>query len=315
VRDSWLLTRVGDTIGFHFPCNDGALVLLMPPRADIAKFRSDPDGMWAAKLATLPRLRELVQGVNVQTKQRCTEDLPSFFRISSGPGWALVGDAGHFKDPVIAHGMHDAVLWATVLGDKLGPVLDKDDSSIDKALRSYESERDRGVLPSLYLAGRFTRTHPLAGPESELWKELETRPSFTQEFGNAYTRTLSLEHLFSFPRLARWSAKSMIRAREDRAGVLRTSAAELRLKFGFLRDKTELALRGRARAAGARRWRDGWSDAVALERRTAVMRNAPRTTGYHGRGASRPVPAFDEAVGLLTAAGKNHDNLASLETR
>ena len=113
VRDSWLLTRVGDTIGFHFPCNDGALVLLMPPRADIAKFRSDPDGMWAAKLAMLPRLRELVQGVNVQTKQRCTEELSSYFRISSGPGWALVGDAGHFKDPVIAHGMHDAVLWAT----------------------------------------------------------------------------------------------------------------------------------------------------------------------------------------------------------
>jgi hypothetical protein len=182
-------------------------------------------------------------------------------------------------------------------------------------MRSYERERDRGVLPSLYLAGRFTRTHSLAGPESELWQELETRPSFLQEFGNAYTRSLSLERLFSFPRLARWSAKSMIRAREDRAGVLRFSAAELKLKFGFLRDVTELALRGRARAATSRRWRDGWSDAVALSPRTAVMRNAPRTTGYHGRGASRPVPAVNEAVGLLTAAGDNHDNLASLETR
>jgi hypothetical protein len=106
----------------------------------------------------------------------------------------------------------------------------------------------------------------------------------------------------------------MIRAREDRAGVVGFSAAELRLKFGFLRDKAELALRGRARAAGARRWRDGWSDAVALERRTAVMRNAPRTTGYHGKGASRPM-AFNEAVGLLTAASNSHDNLATLETR
>jgi 2-polyprenyl-6-methoxyphenol hydroxylase-like FAD-dependent oxidoreductase len=315
VRDSWLLTRVGDTIGFHFPCNDGALVLLMPPRSDIAKFRADPEGMWAAKLAMLPRLRELVEGVKVQTKQRCTEDLPSFFRISSGPGWALVGDAGHFKDPVIGHGMHDAVLWASVLGDKLGPVLDKDDSSIDKALRSYERERDRGVLPSLYLAGRFTRTHSLAGPESELWRELEANPSFSDEFGNAYTRSRSLTRVFSFLRLTRWSAKSLIRAREDRAGVLRFSAAELKLKFGFLRDVTELALRGRARAASARRWRDGWSDAVVLSPRTAVMRNAPRTMGYHGKGASRPVPALNEAVGLLTAAGDNHDNLASLETR
>src|SRR4029077_18401523 len=111
---------------------------------------------------------------------------------------------------VIAHGMHDAVLWFTVLGDKLGPVLDEDDSSIDKALRSYEREGDGGALPSVYLAGRYTRTHSLAGPESELWKELETSPSFIQEFGNAYTRTLSLERLFSFRRLARWAAKSMI---------------------------------------------------------------------------------------------------------
>jgi hypothetical protein len=45
------------------------------------------------------------------------------------------------------------------------------------------------------------------------------------------------------------------------------------------------------------------------------MRNAPRTTGYHGRGAARPVPAFNEAAGLLTAVRNDHDDLASLETR
>jgi flavin-dependent dehydrogenase len=315
VRDSWLMTRVGDTVGFHFPCNDGALTLLMPPRADIAKFRSDPEGMWAAKLAMLPRLRELVQGVNVQTKQRYAEELSSYFRISSGPGWALVGDAGHFKDPVIGHGMHDAMVWGTVLGDKLGPVLDKGDSSIDKALRSYEKERDRGVLPSLYLAGRFTRTHSLAAPEAELWRELETSPSFSSEFGNAYTRTLPLERLYSYPRLTRWAARSMIRAREDRAGVVRFCAAELRLKLGLRRDQVELALRGRARAANDRRWRDGWSDVVALQRRTAVTTSAPRTTGYHGKGASRPVPAFNEAVGLLTAAAERNHDITRLEAR
>jgi hypothetical protein len=315
VRDSWLMTRVGDTVGFHFPCNDGALTLLMPPRADIAKFRSDPEGMWAAKLAMLPRLRELVQGVNVQTKQRYAEELSSYFRISSGPGWALVGDAGHFKDPVIGHGMHDAMVWGTVLGDKLGPVLDKGDSSIDKALRSYERERDRGVLPSLYLAGRFTRTHSLAAPEAELWRELETSPSFSSEFGNAYTRTLPLERLYSYPRLTRWAARSMVRAREDRAGVVRFCAAELRLKLGLRRDQVELALRGRARAANDRRWRDGWSDVVALQRRTAVTTSAPRTTGYHGKGASRPVPAFNEAVGLLTAAAERNHDITRLEAR
>ncbi|EHB56206.1 monooxygenase FAD-binding [Mycolicibacterium rhodesiae JS60] len=70
----------------------------------------------------------------------------------------------------------------------------------------------------------------------------------------------------------------------------------------------------RARAGGARRWRDGSSDAVALQRRTVVTTNARRTSDYHGKGASRPVPAFNEAVGLLTVASSN-DDLASLETR
>ena len=39
---------------------------------------------------------------------RGTAAPPTFFRMSSGPGWALVGDAGHHKDPVIARGIADA---------------------------------------------------------------------------------------------------------------------------------------------------------------------------------------------------------------
>src|SRR4029077_4696040 len=32
-----------------------------------------------------------------------------------GPGWALVGDAGYFKDPLTAHGMTDALRDAELL--------------------------------------------------------------------------------------------------------------------------------------------------------------------------------------------------------
>ena len=35
-----------------------------------------------------------------------------FFRTSAGPGWALVGDAGYFKDPITAHGITDALIDA-----------------------------------------------------------------------------------------------------------------------------------------------------------------------------------------------------------
>jgi hypothetical protein len=269
--------------------------------------------MWAAKLAMLPRLRELVQGVGVQTKQRCTEELSSYFRFSSGPGWGLVGDAGHFKDPVIGHGMHDALVWGTLLGDKLAAALDTDDSGVDEAIRSYERERDLGVLPSLYLAGRFTRTIPLAGPEAELWRELERSPSFCNEFGKAYTRTVSLQRLYAFHRKVRWTVKSLIRAREDRAGILRYSAEDLRMDLAFRVEQAQIALRGRARTATARRWRDGWPDATVLGRRIAVTTSSPQTSGYHGKGAHRPIPALSEAVGLLTAARNDNNDITALE--
>ena len=34
---------------------------------------------------------------------------PGHVRRSWGPGWALVGDAGYYKDPVSAHGITDAL--------------------------------------------------------------------------------------------------------------------------------------------------------------------------------------------------------------
>ena len=38
-------------------------------------------------------------------------------RRSWGPGWALVGDAGYFKDPITTHGMTDALRDAELLAD------------------------------------------------------------------------------------------------------------------------------------------------------------------------------------------------------
>jgi 2-polyprenyl-6-methoxyphenol hydroxylase-like FAD-dependent oxidoreductase len=38
-----------------------------------------------------------------------------FLREAWGPGWALVGDAGYFKDPLTAHGMTDALRDAELL--------------------------------------------------------------------------------------------------------------------------------------------------------------------------------------------------------
>jgi flavin-dependent dehydrogenase len=40
-----------------------------------------------------------------------------FLRQAFGPGWALVGDAGYFKDPLTAHGITDALRDAELLAN------------------------------------------------------------------------------------------------------------------------------------------------------------------------------------------------------
>jgi flavin-dependent dehydrogenase len=40
-----------------------------------------------------------------------------FLRRPCGPGWALVGDAGYFKDPLTAHGITDALRDAELLAN------------------------------------------------------------------------------------------------------------------------------------------------------------------------------------------------------
>ena len=71
---------------------------------------------------------------------------PGWIRASAGPGWALVGDAGYFKDPITAHGITDALrdaelLARAVLGAPRG------DRALRDAVGDYERTRDRLSRP------------------------------------------------------------------------------------------------------------------------------------------------------------------------
>lgn len=75
-------------------------------------------------------------------KLRAFAGLPGFLRASAGPGWALVGDAGYFKDPLTAHGITDALRDAELLARAVveGRTLAED---ADEPLGRYTAERDR----------------------------------------------------------------------------------------------------------------------------------------------------------------------------
>ena len=70
---------------------------------------------------------------------------PGYLRSAYGPGWALVGDAGHWLDPMSTHGLTGALRDAELL---TRAVLSDD-------LAGYQAERDRLSLPMLEIADRI----------------------------------------------------------------------------------------------------------------------------------------------------------------
>lgn len=69
-----------------------------------------------------------------------------YLRKPWGPGWALVGDAGSFRDPISAHGISDALRDAEFLARAVPAAL-QDPSAHAAAMAGYERRRDDVARP------------------------------------------------------------------------------------------------------------------------------------------------------------------------
>jgi flavin-dependent dehydrogenase len=87
-----------------------------------------------------PALFELLRQTGGAPPLQGFGGLPGLIRQSIGPGWALVGDAGYFKDPITAHGLTDAMRDAELLADAII-------AGDERSLQAYQEVRDDLSLP------------------------------------------------------------------------------------------------------------------------------------------------------------------------
>jgi flavin-dependent dehydrogenase len=90
--------------------------------------------------AAAPQLAARVEAAGAPVGVRSFGGRAGYVRRSWGPGWALVGDAGYFKDPISAHGITDALRDAELLARA---VIGSGLAERDEALASYQAHRDR----------------------------------------------------------------------------------------------------------------------------------------------------------------------------
>jgi 2-polyprenyl-6-methoxyphenol hydroxylase-like FAD-dependent oxidoreductase len=127
------------------PTNDGqtGVFVSTTPQRMHALRRGGTDAAFRTLVArAAPALEERVAAAGATGRTRGWGGVPGFVRRSSGPGWALVGDAGYFKDPITAHGITDALRDAELLTDE---ILEALAGGIPEAvaLCRYQATRDR----------------------------------------------------------------------------------------------------------------------------------------------------------------------------
>jgi flavin-dependent dehydrogenase len=127
------------------PTNDGrtgVFVGTTPARMKETLRARDPRGPFNMLLEQLsPVVAERVRTARGPEGRRGFAGLPGYVRQSWGAGWALVGDAGSFEDPLSTHGITDAFreaeLLASAVMDMLGGAATE-----AAALAGYQRTRD-----------------------------------------------------------------------------------------------------------------------------------------------------------------------------
>ena len=118
-----------------------------------------------------------------------------FYRRPNGPGWALVGDACHFKHPATAQGIGDAVEQSLHVAEAVS----------NGGLDGYEQWRDERSAEHYdwsFAWGRF----PRPGTAEVLFKAWADEPDAGQDMRDALARQVEPSKLMSEERLARWFA-------------------------------------------------------------------------------------------------------------
>jgi flavin-dependent dehydrogenase len=137
-------SRIGDLqmVG-AWPTNDGkTLVWAMLRRERFTEFRADIERNFRVALRqTAPDLAKAVESGTRAEKFYGARYPDNFYRVSHGPGWALVGDAGYHKDPFTGLGISDAFIYADSLAERVHEGMSGMRALTD-ALACYQQARD-----------------------------------------------------------------------------------------------------------------------------------------------------------------------------
>lgn len=195
-------------------------VIVIPDKRIMPQFRADIEPGFIEQARACAPVADKLSGARRVGKLLGIVRWESFFRESAGPGWALVGDAGQFKDPTPAQGMTDAFRQAAAMAAAIAGGIGGSDSELDGAVATWARWRDRDAFEHHWMAcdlGAAGRS-PVVMPA--MMRRLEQRGQL-ERFTDLFQHRALPSRVFSPPLLLSTAALMLARRECARPAVLR----------------------------------------------------------------------------------------------
>ncbi|GAA4264258.1 NAD(P)/FAD-dependent oxidoreductase [Dactylosporangium darangshiense] len=200
-----LYEQPGRLVGALPTHNNQTLVFAYFPSAEFPKVRTHALGSYLDNVrATAPGLFDRVAASARTERLRGTNQQRNFFRQAWGPGWVLVGDAGHHKDSITARGITDAFEQAAILADCVGDGL-HDETRLSEGLQRFAERRIARFKP-LYRMALLAATLDVSPYRLATLRFLNTRRDLVERYFAVSAGIIEARQLYNRQLFAQMSA-------------------------------------------------------------------------------------------------------------
>jgi 2-polyprenyl-6-methoxyphenol hydroxylase-like FAD-dependent oxidoreductase len=188
-----------------FP-TDGDLLLIAsaPPIDRASEWRADHAESYLASVRSNALIGPHLGDEEPVSKVRGVYKTRYYFRASAGPGWALIGDAGHHKDFFAGLGISDALRDAHGLSRA---IVDGEAGALGRWWRQRDVQR----IALFRWAAELGRPEPVDALRRLTAAQLADAPDLHSRLGDLFDGRISPFELVPTSRVARWVLAAMLR--------------------------------------------------------------------------------------------------------
>ena len=158
------------------PCDSGLYqALVIPDMGELSRFRADLDHNFMEYALSCEPVANALAGAKRVGKYFGMLRWVGFFREPCGPGWVLVGDSGHFKDPSPGRGIADAFGQVDALVPAIVDGLNGAGGGLDARVARWGRWRDHEFAEHYWLASDLGRAGPAPTVLPQMIRDLHAK--------------------------------------------------------------------------------------------------------------------------------------------